>query len=125
MKRVAARLSCLLIFCTLNASSASLLERAAQTAKPATNPFQNDSQARLAGQKLFQRDCSGCHGENGQGNGRRHTPVLKTDSVRQANPGTLFWVLRNGSPNHRMPSFSHLPEEQRWQIITFLQRKDP
>jgi mono/diheme cytochrome c family protein len=124
MKRMAARLSGLLIFCALIGSSASLLERAAQTAKPAINPFQNDSQARLAGQKLFQRDCSGCHGENGQGNGRGRTPVLRTDSVRDANPGTLFWVLRNGSASHRMPSFSHLPDEQRWQIITFLQRSD-
>jgi hypothetical protein len=38
-----------------------------------------------------------------------------------ASPGTLFWVLRNGSLRRGMPSFAHLPEPARWQIITFLQ----
>jgi hypothetical protein len=41
--------------------------------------------------------------------------------VRQAKPGTLYWILRNGSLCRGMPSFAHLPEDQRWQIITFLQ----
>jgi mono/diheme cytochrome c family protein len=103
----------------------SLLQRAARIAKPATNPLRDDSNATLAGQKLFQRECSACHGESGQGNGRRHTPLLATGPVKQANPGTLFWILKNGSASHRMPSFSHLPAEQRWQIITFLQRANP
>jgi hypothetical protein len=45
---------------------------------------------------------------------------LATPQVEQADPGTLFWILRNGFGDHAMPSFSHLPEEQRWQIITFV-----
>jgi len=107
------------------APSDSLLQRAAQIAKPATNPLQDDSSATLAGQKLFERECSACHGQSGRGNGRRHTPLLATGSVKQANPGTLFWILKNGSASHRMPSFSHLPPEQRWQIIAYLQRLAP
>jgi len=103
----------------------SLLQRAAGLAQPTDNPLRNDAGAQAAGSKLFQRECSGCHGENGNGNGRRHTPQLTTDLVRQAHPGTLFWILKNGSASHRMPSFSHLPEEQRWQIIKFLQRPNP
>ena len=100
----------------------SLLQRAANTAAARANPLQSDQNAQAAGQKLFSRECAGCHGENGRGNGRRLTPPLTTDPVRRANPGTLFWILKNGSASHRMPSFSHLPEEQRWQIIAFLQR---
>ena len=115
------------IFCFFPrlAPADSLLQRASQIAEPATNPLEGDSNATLAGDKLFQRECSACHGESGQGNGRRHTPILTTGSVKQANPGTLFWILRNGSPSHRMPSFSHLPAEQRWQIIAYLQRSAP
>jgi len=30
------------------------------------------------------------------------------------------WVLKNGSIYQGMPSFAHLPEPQRWEIITFL-----
>jgi mono/diheme cytochrome c family protein len=102
---------------------APLLQKAAKVAKPQINPLQNDPGASIAGEKLFARECSGCHGEGGKGRGRPHTPVLATDLVRRANPGALFWILRNGSSSHRMPSFSHLPEEQRWQIITFLQNR--
>jgi hypothetical protein len=40
--------------------------------------------------------------------------------VQQAPAGALFWSLANGSLNHGMPSFAHLPEPQRWQIVTFL-----
>jgi mono/diheme cytochrome c family protein len=40
--------------------------------------------------------------------------------VRQAPPGAIFWVLRNGALWRGMPSFSHLPEQQRWQIVTYL-----
>ena len=36
--------------------------------------------------------------------------------------GALFWALRNGSLNKGMPSFAHLPNPQRWQIITFLRQ---
>ena len=101
--------------------SESLLQKATRNSKPAVNPFQNNFEAQKAGQKLFQRECSGCHGQDGQGKRSGHTPTLTNNLVRQAHPGALFWILKNGSASHRMPSFSHLPEEQRWQIIVFLQ----
>jgi mono/diheme cytochrome c family protein len=104
------------------ANGVSLLQDAAKVATPSANPLQDNQDAQAAGQKLFSRECAGCHGENGNGSGRRRTPPLSTYLVKQANPGTLFWILKNGSASHRMPSFSHLPEQQRWQIITFLRR---
>jgi mono/diheme cytochrome c family protein len=110
----------LLCICQI-ASSESLLQRASKLASPRTNPCTGNERARLAGRKLFRRECSGCHGEEGRGAGRRRTPPLATKAVRSANPGALFWILKNGSPSHAMPSFSHLPEQQRWQIITYLQ----
>jgi mono/diheme cytochrome c family protein len=102
------------------ARSQCLVQTASVVAERRTNPYAGDENARRAGQKLFRRECSGCHGEAGRGNGRQHTPPLATPLVRRADPGALFWILRNGSGSHRMPSFSHLPEQQRWQIITYL-----
>ena len=40
--------------------------------------------------------------------------------MHQASAGALFWILKNGSLRHGMPSFAHLPEPERWQIITYL-----
>jgi mono/diheme cytochrome c family protein len=107
-------------FMLQTAQPQSLLQRVSAFAEQRPNPYVGDENARRAGQKLFRRECSGCHGEAGKGNGRQHTPPLATQLVRRADPGTLFWILRNGSESHRMPSFSHLPEPQRWQIITYL-----
>lgn len=111
----------IVLFCgVLLARSGSLLQYAARRAKPLANPLAGDASAPQAGAKLYRRECAECHGERGQGEGR--VPPLAHALIRQAQPGTLFWILRNGSPGRRMPSFAHLPEAQRWQIVTFLQR---
>ena len=40
--------------------------------------------------------------------------------VQNAPAGVLFWYLTNGDLRAGMPSWSRLPEAQRWQIATFL-----
>jgi mono/diheme cytochrome c family protein len=71
-----------------------------------------------AGAKLYARECAECHGPKREGG--KKVPSLNQPEVYNATPGTLFWILRNGSLQRGMPSFAHLPEAQRWQIITFL-----
>jgi mono/diheme cytochrome c family protein len=95
-----------------------LLQRAPEKDADRANPYEGQAAAARAGYKLFQKECAACHGPNGQG-GRR-APALASPAIRQASDGRIFWVLRNGSLKHGMPSFSHLPEQQRWQIVTCL-----
>lgn len=71
-----------------------------------------------AGQELYQRNCAVCHGKNGEGRVRK--PSLRTADVHSETDGELFWLLRNGSLGHGMPSWSQLPEPQRWQLIQYL-----
>jgi mono/diheme cytochrome c family protein len=82
------------------------------------NPLQADADAPLAGAKLYRHDCASCHGSNAQGRGSR--PGLRTDRVKSATDGELQWLLKNGSLAHGMPSWSRLPEAQRWQIVRYL-----
>jgi mono/diheme cytochrome c family protein len=96
----------------------SLVQRAASKAGLLNNPLENDPAAQRAGAKLYKRECSACHGESREGS--RKAPPLAQPEVYQAAPATLFWILRNGSLTTGMPSFAHLPEAQRWQIIAFL-----
>jgi mono/diheme cytochrome c family protein len=96
----------------------SLIQRASSKAKLISSPLENDAAAQRAGAKLYKRECSACHGENRGGS--INAPPLAQTEVYQAAPGTLFWILRNGSLTTGMPSFAHLPEAQRWQIIAFL-----
>lgn len=95
-----------------------LVHHAPPGSKALSNPFDGQRRAQRAGAKLFARECAACHGPEGDGIGK--APPLNQADVREASPGALFWVLRNGSLKRGMPSFAHVPELQRWQIITYL-----
>ena len=94
------------------------IQHAPAAASRQTNPYEGQQQARRAGAKLFRRECAACHGADARGLGE--ALPLAAPEVREASPGALFWVLRNGSIYRGMPSFSHLPDEQRWQVVTYL-----
>ena len=82
------------------------------------NPFDSESNAIAAGAKLFRQNCTSCHGADATGMDNR--PSLHSERVRAASPGELEWLLKNGSMKNGMPSWSRLPEQQRWQIVAFL-----
>jgi mono/diheme cytochrome c family protein len=82
------------------------------------NPLANDPDAAVAGLKLFDQHCSTCHGTGGEGT--RRGPRLANPQMQRATPGEIFWILTNGLVRHGMPSWSRLPEPERWQIVAFL-----
>ena len=86
------------------------------------NPLDQKPDAREAGSHLFEQHCASCHGEDGRGkNGK---PSLHSEHVAIATPGQLFWLLTNGSLKNGMPSWSRLPEQQRWAIVAHLKSLD-
>jgi mono/diheme cytochrome c family protein len=105
-----------------NAQTRTPLQRAPSRSSGHRNPFDGDGRAQRAGEKLYVRECASCHGLNGDGTSK--APALRRGEVQHAEAGALFWVLRNGSVRRGMPSFAHLPEARRWQIITYLQSLD-
>ncbi len=82
------------------------------------NPFAADPQAIAAGNLLFHRNCAQCHGADVEG--RHGRPSLRSERVAHATDGELAWLLRNGSLAKGMPTWSTIPEPERWQIIAFL-----
>jgi mono/diheme cytochrome c family protein len=89
------------------------------SASATTNPYAGSAAASATGRKLYAQDCAQCHGNNLQGMGP--APALDTAGVRKAKPGELFWFVSTGKLTSGMPSWSNLPKQQRWQIVTFLQ----
>lgn len=87
-------------------------------ARTKSNPFASNPDAAAAGRKLFQRHCAECHGDGAIG-GRRG-PSLRSEELRHAAPGEIFWIVSNGIVRRGMPAWTKLPEAQRWQIVTFL-----
>ncbi len=94
------------------------LGNAPESARARPNPYQGKPEAPLAGRKLFKRHCAECHGADARGRGK--APPLDSEEVAQAPPGTLFWFVTNGNLRAGMPSWSRLPDAQRWQLVTFL-----
>ena len=86
--------------------------------RPKRNPLEGDPDAPIAGLKLFQIHCSTCHGSAGEGT--RRAPSLGNPQMQQATPGEIFWIVTNGLVRHGMPAWSRLPEQQRWQIVSYL-----
>lgn len=83
------------------------------------NPYAGAENHRLAGKKLFQRYCSSCHGKEGGGGGK--IPAVTSDKVEEADEGRLFWYIKYGNSRAGMPGWSRLPDQQIWQLVTFLQ----
>jgi mono/diheme cytochrome c family protein len=94
------------------------MTRVPEKARARQNPFDSNPSAQAAGAKLFAQNCASCHGDDGTG--RNQHPSLHTERIRSATPGELEWLLTNGSMKNGMPSWSRLPEQQRWQIVSFL-----
>jgi len=80
--------------------------------------LEEDPDAVAAGRKLFTRHCEECHGAEALGG--KKTPSLLQEEVQSAEPGVLFWFLTNGNVRRGMPTWSKLPEAQRWQLVKFL-----
>lgn len=91
---------------------------AAATTKP--NPLADKPETAAGGKKLFLHNCAECHGSNGSGLEKKHSADLQLAVVQQQSDGTLFWKITNGNGPKGMPSFSRLPELQRWQLVLFL-----
>jgi cytochrome c oxidase cbb3-type subunit 2 len=95
-----------------------VIAQAPTKARDWKNPYEGDPDAVLAGKKLYLQHCAECHAKNARG--MRNAVSLRTPQVQNATAGELVWFLRNGNLFHGMPSWSGLPEQRRWQIVTYL-----
>ena len=99
--------------------------RAPQDAALKANPLARKPEAASGGRKLFLRNCTECHGQDGSGLIEKHAADLQLPVVQNQSDGALFWKVTNGNPDRGMPSFSKLPEPQRWQLVLFIRTLKP
>ena len=82
------------------------------------NPYRGQMSAAQAGGELYAAHCAVCHGRSAQGTG--NIPALAHARVQSVSDGDVFWFITKGSNSGAMPSWASLPEEQRWQLVTYL-----
>ena len=83
-----------------------------------TNPYAGQHSAVVAGSRLYRANCGSCHGIGGRGSG--NIPELAKGPTQSAPDGEVFWFITTGSVNNGMPSWASLPEQKRWQIVSYL-----
>jgi len=101
--------------------SAQPFHNAPGSAAALANPVVDDSSAVGIGKRIYTRNCAQCHGANLQGT--VPAPSLDSSGLRAAKPGEVFWFITNGSTRKGMPSWSQLSDQQRWQVVSFLQSR--
>jgi len=94
--------------------------RAPDEAAAKENPLAEKPELAAGGKKLFKRNCVECHGDSGQG--LKKAADLQLPIVQNQSDGALFWKITNGNPDRGMPSFSGIPELQRWQLVLYLRK---
>ena len=95
-----------------------VITQAPARARDEKNPSADQAEAALAGKKLYRRHCAECHGADARG--MRRAVNLRSGGVQNATDGELVWFLVNGNLAHGMPSWSGMPAERRWQIVSYL-----
>ncbi len=90
--------------------------------KARTNPYEGQPAAIDAGKHLFTNNCSKCHGAKAEGKGKK--PALVSPILRGATDGEIQWLIKNGEPFKGMPGWGSMPEQERWQIVTWLRSEN-
>jgi mono/diheme cytochrome c family protein len=94
------------------------IAQAPAKAREQKDPYEDQPDAVAAGEKLYRQKCADCHGDDAKGIG--NAANLRMSDVQNATPGELAWLLRNGNLAHGMPPWAGIPEQCRWQIVSYL-----
>jgi mono/diheme cytochrome c family protein len=87
------------------------------------NPIPADARSLENGRKLYQINCTVCHGAGGLGNGPavRYGMAgiaLVNDRVRGLSDGYIWGMIRNG--RGLMPSYNRIEELERWDVVNYV-----
>jgi mono/diheme cytochrome c family protein len=76
------------------------------------------------GEKVAKVNCVSCHGAKGKGDGAAAVALnpkpadWTSKRVQDESDGELFWKISTG--RGAMPSWRHLPENDRWALIQYI-----
>ena len=98
-----------------------------------TNPVHADATSIAAGKGLYDKQCAGCHGETGKGDGSmgadidpKPSDLTDTEWKHGSTDGELFLVIRDGAKGTGMKPFAKkLTPHQIWDVINYVRSIGP
>lgn len=97
------------------------------------NPVPSNAASVAAGQKIYEKQCAGCHGDAGKGDGtmgEELTPkpsnLTDADWKHGSTEGEIFTLIRDGSKNTGMKGYkSKLTTRQIWEVVNYVRSLGP
>ena len=94
-----------------------------------TNPYAGNTEAIAAGQKIYETNCSTCHGDKGMGDGPAGAaldphPADLQNTVKETDAAYQFYRISEGGSvmNSSMPMWKGiLKEDEIWQVVSYMQ----
>ncbi len=123
MHLIVSRTTAVAVFFFLSLASLGAIDKkfhdAPDSAKAQKNPLEGQQEAVDAGKPLYARNCLACHGKLGKGTG--NVPSLVDGKLNGVAQGEVFWFITKGDTDNGMPSWAFLPEQKRWQIVSYVE----
>jgi len=97
------------------------------------NPVKPDATSIAAGKNLYDKNCAGCHGDTGKGDGAmgsdldpKPSDLTDTDWKHGSTDGELFLVIRDGAKGTGMkPIGKKMTPHQIWDVINYVRSIGP
>ena len=97
------------------------------------NPVKADATSIAAGKNLYEKNCAGCHGDTGKGDGAmgsdldpKPSNLTDTDWKHGSTDGELFLVVRDGAKGTGMkPIGKKMTPHQIWDVINYMRSIGP
>ena len=97
------------------------------------NPVKPSAASIAAGEALYQKQCAGCHGDTGKGDGamgEELTPkpsnLVDADWKHGSTDGEIFTVIRDGVKSTGMKPFARkMTTHQLWDVVNYVRSIGP
>jgi putative heme-binding domain-containing protein len=83
------------------------------------NPFGSDPQAVAAGQEIYNRSCTACHGKDGTAGDRAPALGAPARRYQRRTDAEVFDAIEKGIPGTTMPP-TGLPENDAWKVAAYI-----
>jgi mono/diheme cytochrome c family protein len=123
-------LLCVVVLLTLAAAAATTQERQGGNPEAAKikNPVASTPESIAAGQAIYVRRCSACHGRDGAGGppketgGRSASNLIDDQWDHGSTDGEIFYTIRNGVPPEFVmePWDDRLSETDTWNVVNYV-----
>ena len=97
------------------------------------NPAPANAASLAAGRQLYDKQCAGCHGDAGKGDGAmgeelnpKPANLVDADWKHGSTDGEIFVVIRDGVKNSGMKPYARkLAARQMWDVVNYLRSIGP